>query len=652
MNRIISFICCAIVVLFTSCGATGQLGNTEYSSQDKKAIKLFERGLDELNLKQMQKAEALFKEALAKDDQFTEVYLTLAEMYLARGDEEAAKPNLVQVTKLSPRKYMIAYFYLGEINLSEGNYDEALELLTGFVQNNKKASPAVDRANRSIQNCYFGIEAMKNPVEFKPINFGETINSPFPEYYPTLTVDESELLFTRRIENASAFQGMHEDFFVSSNSGESWGTAQNLRGVNSLMNEGAPSLSADGKLIFFTACALYDDYGAGRSGFGSCDIFYSYKQGKSWSPAKNLGGEVNTGVWESQPSFSADGKTLYFIRGKRSGEGISQQDIYYSELTEQGTWTKAQKIPGAVNTPYVEESVFIHPDGETLYFSSDGHPGMGGLDLFMSKKHSDGSWGTPVNLGYPINTAGDENSLLVSAGGELAVFASDRPGGYGDLDLYHFKLPKNVLPAPVTYAKGLIYDDANFRPLGANFELIDLATGKSVALGTSDETSGDFLIPLPVGKEYMVNVSREGYMFHSENFSLTRETKGESYELNIPLKKIKEGNAVVLQNVFFDTDSYELKPASQSELNKLVSFLNLNPQVNIEIGGHTDNVGSVEDNLLLSENRANSVRTFLLNAGVPQDRVTAKGYGESVPVSDNETSEGRAKNRRTEFKIR
>lgn len=642
------FIVLAVLLIAISASAQGR--NTDYSTENKKAIKLFEQATTALNLREFEEAEDLFKQAIQKDEKFTDAYIVLSELYLEKNDLKSAKTQIEKAISIEPRKFMAAYFYLGEININESDYESAIHNFTLYEKSNPPISSMSGRATRSLRNCFFAQEALKNPVPFEPINFGPKINSKFPEYYPTLTVDEDELLFTRRIDNTNAFNGVHEDFYVSDKVNDQWENAENLRVVNTLMNEGAPSYSANGRILFFTACQLFDDYGAGRTGYGSCDLFYAYKEGKNWTEAMNLGGTINSGVWESQPSFSADGKTLYFVRGKRSGKGISNQDIWSAELNDAGTWSKPSKIPGLVNTPEVEESVFIHPDGQTLYFASDGHPGMGGLDLFMSRKNPDGSWGEPKNLGYPINTSGDENSLLVSSSGNLAVFASDRPGGFGDLDLYHFELPDNVKPQPVTYAQGLIYDAKNFRPLDASFELVDLETGESVAVGTSSKI-GEFLIPLPVGREYMVNVSREGYMFHSENFKLKTKEIGEPYELNVPLKKITSGNSVVLQNVFFDTDSYELKESSKIELGRLVSFMNLNPDLRIEIGGHTDNVGSETDNILLSKNRAEEVAKYVVDSGILSDRVSAKGYGETAPLESNETAFGRAANRRTEFRI-
>jgi len=634
-----------------SCSTTAQYSKTDYSTENKKAIKLYEEALAALDARKYDEAAALLTQAVGKDENFTDAHLVLGEVNLQLGNTAEAKENLETATRIEPRKFMAAYFYLGGIYISEMDYETAKKNLLIYTQNNPKESPMTSRAQLALRSCDFAISALKNPVDFQPINMGPKVNTPFPEYYPTLTVDEEELLFTRRIENSQAFQGVHEDFYVAKNGTDGYGQAANLRNVNTLMNEGAPSYSASGNLLFFTACDLFGDYGGGRTGLGSCDIFYAFKNGDQWSDAVNLGGQINSGVWETQPSFSADGRTLYFIRGKRVGNGIGQQDIWFSELNDEGLWSKAKKIPGSVNTPYTEESVFIHPDGQTLYFASDGHPGMGGLDLFLSKKNPDGSWGEPVNLGYPINTEKDENSLLVSSSGQLALFASDREGGYGDLDLYHFNLPESARPEPVTYAKGRVYDDRTLRPLGSDFEIINLSTSQRMATGTSDSKNGTFLMPLPTGNEYMVNVSKKDYMFYSKNFKLTDADIAEPFSLNIPLKRIESGNAVVLENVFFDSDSYALKENSKIELGKLVSFLNLNPELDIEIGGHTDDVGNDADNLSLSKNRAESVKGFLIESGIEADRVNAVGYGETSPLESNDTAAGKAINRRTEFKI-
>jgi outer membrane protein OmpA-like peptidoglycan-associated protein len=403
-------------------------------------------------------------------------------------------------------------------------------------------------------------------------------------------------------------------------------------------------------ILIFTACELNGDWGQGRAGLGHCDLFFSQRQGTGWSAPENLGEKVNSFFWESQPSYASDGRTVYFVRGRKGQNGLDEQDIWVSRLGEDRSWGKPERLKGKVNTPYTEESVMIHPDGRTLYFSSDGHPGMGGLDIFVSYLDENGEWAEPINLGYPINTCNDENSLLVSASGEIAFFASDREGGFGDLDLYSFELPQHVRPVPVNYCKGKVYDKSSLKRLEAHFELIDLESGKLIVESYSDPLSGEFLVCLPEGKEYALNVNRPGYLFYSANV-IPRNVSKDGFSFDVPLQKIKAGSSIVLNNVFFDTDKSDLKPASKIELNKLVQFLSENPTLRVELGGHTDNIGSDADNLNLSERRAKAVVDFLVANGVTVDRLTAVGYGESKPLESNDTAEGRAKNRRTEFTI-
>ena len=269
----------------------------------------------------------------------------------------------------------------------------------------------------------------------------------------------------------------------------------------------------------------------------------------------------------------------------------------------------------------------------------------------MSQKDANGNWSEPKNLGYPINTFNDENSLLVSSGGELAYFASDRAGGFGDLDLYQFNMPKEVQPNKVNYLKGKVYDAKTKQPVPARFQLVDLATGETVVESYADEVSGEYLVSLSIDKEYALSASFDGYLFFSENFFLTEGTASKPFKKDIPLQKIETGKSVVLKNVFFDTDRFDLKKKSMVELDRLIVFLAKNKTVNIELGGHTDNVGSVKSNQLLSENRAKSVYNYLVENGVPEERLSSKGYGDTMPIADNSTEQGRAENRRSEFRI-
>jgi outer membrane protein OmpA-like peptidoglycan-associated protein len=305
-----------------------------------------------------------------------------------------------------------------------------------------------------------------------------------------------------------------------------------------------------------------------------------------------------------------------------------------------------------INTDKVENSPFIHPDGKTLYFMSNGHPGMGGMDIFMSRKQDDGSWSDPVNLGYPINTHRDEGFFIVSASGKTAYFASDQLNGFGHFDLYSFELPVDVRPDPVTYLKGFISDSESNKPITADFQLFNLETGKLVVQSVSDETDGSFLVCLPSNATYALNVNKKDYLFHSEHFDLTAEnTSKDPVIRDFRLQPIRTGEIVVMNNIFFDFDSDLLKNESLVELNKLIQLLADNPTMHIEIRGHTDNVGSPQYNRTLSEKRATSVFNYLINSEINKSRLSFRGYGDTIPIAPNDTEEGRALNRRTEFRV-
>jgi outer membrane protein OmpA-like peptidoglycan-associated protein len=328
-------------------------------------------------------------------------------------------------------------------------------------------------------------------------------------------------------------------------------------------------------------------------------------------------------------------------------------DLYKTTMDEFGEWSKPINISDSINTEGAESSPFIHPDNKTLYFSSDGHIGMGGMDIFYCRKDSNDNWGKPVNIGYPINTFGDENSLILNARGDMAYFASDKLEGFGQQDLYKFKLYEEARPNPVSYMKGIVYDDQTKKRLEAKFELISLKDGQTKVESKSDPVNGEFLVCLPTGSQYALNVSKKGYLFYSENFSTPAEIhhKIDPFLKNVPLKPIKVGESVVLKNIFFEFDKYNLKKESRVELNKLYNLLKENKSLKIEIGGHTDNKGSEEYNKTLSQNRAKAVYEYLTSKGISSERLSYKGYGESKPIDTNKTEEGRANNRRTEFKV-
>lgn len=359
-----------------------------------------------------------------------------------------------------------------------------------------------------------------------------------------------------------------------------------------------------------------------------------------------MGSPINTRDWDSQPSLSADKQTLYFARETPD----AGSEIFMSKLQPNGKWGYPERLDSNINTPGREATPFIHPDNQTLYFASNGHPGFGDMDIFFSRRQPDGSWGPAVNLGYPINTADEDASLVVAADGKTAYFASDRSDSRGQLDIYSFELYPEARPMRTLFVRGYVYDAKTKRRLIGNVELFDLETGKIAATVRTDRV-GNYMVPLPTGKDYAFNVNRKGYLFYSDNFSLKNKPSDSMFVRDIPLVPLDTSAVMVLYNIFFDTRQFTLKPGSEVELNKLLGLMQENPTLITEISGHTDNIGMDKDNMILSERRAQAVVKYLVDKGIPAERLQAKGYGETQPVAENNTPGGRAANRRTEFKI-
>lgn len=638
-----------LLILF-SCNSAISIAQS--TSSDKKAQKLYTEAQAFYQVYNFNEAEHALLKALDRDPRFIAAQTLLAYIYIDNRQVEKAKASFGKAIAINPRAIPNNFFFLGELELNQGNYEKAKKHLSQFISIEDINPKLLDRANQQLNNIDFAIQAKNNPYPFEPVNLGPNINSEFLEYFPSMTVDEKTILFTRRLPDPKSPTKYNEDFYIANKVNGEWQKAQNMGSpINTEINEGAPSLAANGQLMIYAACEIFGNYGGGKLGKGSCDLFYSVKNDQVWTKPINLGGLINTNNWETQPSFSADGKSLYFVKGKRGIQSMSDGNIYVTKLQPEGNWSKPTPLNANVNTTGNEESVLIHPDGKTLYFSSDGHVSMGGLDIFMSQLDENGEWGPAVNLGYPINTHKNENSLLVSPNGKIAIFASDREGGYGGLDLYQFELPQDFAPNKVTYFAGKIYNSNTKKPLGARFELLDLETEEMVIEAYSDKSTGEFLVTLPTGKNYALNSSKNGYMFFSENFSLLDYESDEPFIQNVPLNPILAGEKIILKNIFFETSKYDLKKESKVELDRLVAFLTKNENLIIEIGGHTDNAGNAQLNRTLSADRANSVKEYLTRNGIDTGRLQKKGYGANEPIADNSTAEGKAKNRRTEFKI-
>jgi outer membrane protein OmpA-like peptidoglycan-associated protein/tetratricopeptide (TPR) repeat protein len=632
------------ILLFTVMLAEGQ---TTLSTKSKKAQKSYDDAMKSYNLHYFSQAIDQLNEAVKEDDKFIEAWLSMAEVYMDMKKDEDAIKTYKKCTEINPDFFPGMYINLGELEFINAKYKDALSDYEKYLTYPSISDKSRMFALAGIANCDFSIKAIANPVPFNPKNLGTAINNELDQYWPTISVDEQTFVFTQLVpkdpNNEEVFGNRQEDFYISTFRNNGWEPARFAGApLNTPDNEGAQTLSADGKEIYFTACNR-------RDGYGLCDIYYSRWNGQDWTIPQNIGAPVNTKFKETQPSLSPDGHTLYFASNRTGGKG--GLDLWQSTLQQDGNWSEPINLGDSINTAGEEQSPFIHPDNQTLYFSSTGLTGLGRFDLFVTRKNNQGKWIKPMNLGYPINTNFSEEGLIVNAKGNTAYYSSTRDGGLGGRDIYQFELYKEVRPKPVSYMKGVVYDAETKRPLRAKFELIDLESAVTVMESFSQSSDGSFLISIPSGKDYALNANTPGYLFFSENFTLLHADYSKPYLVDVPMKPIKSGEKAILRNIFFDTDKFVVKAESRIELNKLLKLLQDNPSLKIQISGHTDNLGSPEYNRVLSENRAKAVVGFLTGKGIDIGRLSAKGFGETQPIATNETEEGRAQNRRTEFLI-
>jgi len=634
MNRIFT------ILFLVACTLNSRGQQYDPEKVNKKATSLYEKAIEKARDDDFNEGIRLLKEAIKIDPRFADAYLSAAGMYGEMKNYDSAIAYYEKGRNIDSvyfKDYNLPY----SINIAgKGEFEKALEAVNVFLtipNLNEKSIRAAAYRKKSYQ---FAIDyAKEKPLgeyRFEPRNLGDSINSAVSEYYPTITLDGKELVFTRRVNN------FNEDFYGSSFTDNKWTSAKGLSGnINTALNEGAQNISQDGQWLIFTGCNLPE-------GMGSCDLYISFLTPEGWSKPENLGYTINTEAWESAPSLSPDKRDLYFASNRPGGYGGS--DIYVARRLPNGRFSEPENLGPEVNTAGEESCPFMHADNQTLYFTSNGHLGYGGDDLFLVKKGPKGSWSKPINLGYPINTIENEGSLVVAADGKTAFYASDRSDSHGGLDIYTFELRKDIRPAKTLWVKGKVFDKKTSRGLPSAVELTDLSTKEILSKVQTDET-GNYLITLPVGKDYAFNVNRRGYLFFSENFPLSQKDPDSTYNIDIPLQPIEPNAVIVLKNIFFDSKMFELKPESTTELDKVVQLLKDNPTLKIEISGHTDNVGKSDDNLKLSDNRAQSVVKYLVTKGIKPERLLSKGYGALKPVAPNTSEEGRAKNRRTELKV-
>lgn len=616
-----------------------------YSTKSKKAIKLYQTAESYIARRQFFEAVNLLNQAIKKDKDFVEAYLQEAFCYKILNNVEKQKKYLESVLGIvkDPSHYKNVFYSLGEASYLLMQYDTAIYYLNRFLDFPRANPQIVPEARWLLSNAEFAREHIKKPVRFNPEILPPVINSGPLQYFPVLTADEKKIFFTKRTSHQPQFD---EDIYVAEkDSMENWETPYPIsRNINTPHNEGTCTISADGKILIFTCCM-------GRGGYGSCDLYISYEEGNDWSRPVNMGENINSSSWDSQPSLSADGRKLYFISDRPGGQG--GRDIWLSYTDEKGNWQPCINLGPAINTKKDEVSPFIHVNGQTLYFASKGYPGFGGYDLY-SAEYINGVWSKPKNLGFPVNTPEDQVSLFVTANGKKGYYSLDSytDNGLPTSNIYCFDIPEEISVRNKSYyVQGKILDAETHEPLKARIDLMDVNKNDLVSRVYSDSIFGEYTMVLTEGSEYALYVDCPGYIFESRNFNLPKGSPYKPVQMDFYLNKSRAGAVTTLNNIFFDTDKYDLKEKSITELERIIGYMQRFPEMKIEILGHTDDVGTAEYNLKLSIKRAEAVYDYLVDHGINPDRLDYKGFGQAKPAFPNDSEVNRSRNRRIEFMI-
>ncbi|MBL0047195.1 MAG: OmpA family protein [Bacteroidetes bacterium] len=601
----------------------------------------------------------------------------IGRCYLFSSTKKKAITYLEKAIQLNPAIEFQSAYYLGWAYQLDLQFEKAIIQFTKFTQASGSGTDFKDlqaEAQQQIKECKTGIELVKKPIRVFIDNAGPEVNSKYSDYGPVISADESVMLFTSRRDGTTGgamdpgINEYMEDIYISTKQNNKWSKAVNLGPpVNTNDHDANSGLSADGQKFL-----VYNATGHG-------DLYEANLIGDKWGEPQPLGRNINTSAHESSACYAPDGKSIYFVSDNPE-TSIGDRDIYISTKDENGKWGKAINLGPTINTPYGEEGVFIHPDGKTMYFSSEGHNTMGGYDIFKSV-YENGKWSKPENLGYPVNTPDNDIFFVISASGKHGYYSSYSDNGIGEKDIFlvtflgaekpmvlnnednllaSIAAPvKEVVLAPtleikeaqLTILKGIVSDAISKKPLEATIEIVDNKQNISIASFTSNSASGKYLVSLPAGKNYGIAVKKDGYLFQSENFDIPASAAFQQVVKDISLKSVDIGSSIVLKNIFFDNGKATLRSESTNELERLGKLLYDNPTLKIEISGHTDSKGSAELNKKLSDGRAKAVVDYLIGKGITGDRLTYVGYGKDQPIASNDTEDGRQQNRRTEFKI-
>ncbi len=619
----------------------------ELPKRTKKAMKYLDEAVELFQRRNSYEAAIYLNKALKYDSLLAGAWMLKGDLFQQDKRPELALSAYQKAVTIDSLSFPQMYFTMGNLAYNQGNYALSSRYFTKYLQQAELDSMAMMGVQRALQQSQLAMQLVDNPMNIRMQNMGDNFNSPEDEYINFSNAEENRLVITRKSNREVSQQNQplfEERFFVSTLDDSSWIKPElmDIPWLNGY-NVGGMSMSADGRSMLFTGCYW-------PTGQGSCDLYYSNRLGNQWMEPRSFNRQINTSGWESQPVISADGRTIYFS-SKRSG-GRGGADLWKTVYQSGKGWMSPVNLGDSINTEGDEMAPFIHGDGQTLYFSSNGHPGLGGFDLFVAHLDSTGKWGKVTNLGVPLNSPANDLNVFVGLQGRQGWISSDRTGGRGGMDVWNFDMPTELAPQPVLLLAGTVIDSLTHRPLKAELEITGLSDGIQQQMIYSDSLTGEFLVVLNPDIPYLFNISKKGYLFYSQAFLPEDHVTEKPIEKTYALAPIVPGASLNLYHVNFNFNSDTLLPTSFAELKKLSALLTENPQIKVDIVGHTDSIGVEDFNKMLSEKRAVSVRNYLLNQGISSKRMNAYGVGDSQPIATNETEAGRALNRRTEIIIR
>ncbi len=622
------------LVFFLTLSITLCIGQGDYVPT--KVPAKFEKELAEAVLManggQAETAISMIEDMIDKYPTWTTARKELSKIYYELGKKQKAVDQLEAMLAIDTTSQLPELYSLGRIYEGISEPERALACYDALLKKNPADKALADRATASKLALEKKRDLWKSNDAIQLQPFDSDINTPNHEFLGRWMLDGQTMVFTRRVFT------QEDIFFASFDSTAGLWRIEEFT-FNSPQNEGAHALSPDGNYLIFSSDNRQD-------GLGSSDLYLSFKQNGQWTRPTNMGPAFNNAAWDGQPCFGLDGLTLFYASARPGGMG--GRDIWYVYQLSAGKWSNPINAGPAINSAGDDESPFVHYDGQTMYFMRNSKEGLGGYDLYITRKGIDGKWQKAENMGSPINTGADEGALTVHPNGKNAIIT--RMTEDAKNDLFEFELPEKFRSAPLQALTVTITDQGTAQPIRARIELFEIGESDTIRFSQWADNDGKISAVTRRNVSYGLMVSADGYIMYSANLEPDTSSRRELDIKMIPIANAQE-KVIVLQNIFFETGSAELLPTSDPELNKLLWTLRKNTEMKIEIRGHTDNEGDDKSNQVLSEARAKAVYQYLLGRGIDGGRLSYKGFGETQPIADNKTEKGRKQNRRTEFTI-